>query len=392
MNGGRRLVRTWIRIFIPVIATLFPISAAMNRSVAQEAMPQVFVQTHLLPTQSHPGIEVTGLNPEELETLSRWQNEERLPTDFLKLFVEGQTSPVLGKVRIEESRLVLEPRFRLQPGTSFVVRFQYDKLNPSSSPIEFRFSIPHPVQPEVAPRLTGVYPSSDKLPQNVLRMYLLFATPMARGRAYEFIEFVDEDGREIEEAYIRIEQELWNPEGNRLTILFDPGRIKRGLARHEELGTPFKVGQTVTLVVHPGWPDATGTQLEQEFRKSFLVTNPERSQPLISRWQMELPPARSREPLVVRFDRPFDFAQLHHAIEIARSSNAPVAGAISIGNEELSVTFVPDENWIPGDYCLVIDPDLEDRSGNSFEQPFEVEIDAAESGSPPETTMTFSIQ
>ena len=393
MNGVRRRVRFWMQIvYLPVVTALIQFSAVTSLSVAQDALPKVVVQTQRLPNQTHPGIEVTGLESEVLAILTQLQKDDQLPPELLQLFVDGRTNPVLGKLLVEESRLILAPRFELQRGTDFVAVFHFEKLRQAASPVEFRFAIPPVERPAVAAQLTDVYPSSDELPRNVLRMYLQFATPMARGRAYDHVGFLDEDGGEIEEAYIPIAQELWSPDGKRLTILFDPGRIKRGLARNEELGTPFQTGQTVTLVVRPGWPDASGTLVEQEFRKSFLVTEPERSRPSISQWNLELPSAGSREPLFVHFDRPFDFALLQHTIRVTGDSSKQVSGTISVGEEEASVSFFPDETWTVGEYCLVVDPQLEDRSGNSLKKSFEIDVDSAADLEPPLTTRTFFIR
>ncbi len=395
MNAFRYRFPNRKRNCLLIVAGLLQVSAATNRLVAQVEIPRVALQTEKLPGQSHVGVEVMGLNDDELELLALWQKEQRIPTGILELFVEGQTSPVLGKVLVEGSRVILSPRFELQPGISFVARFHFEKLptNASSTPMEFHFSTPALSKPEIAARLENVYPSSDELPENVLRMYLQFVTPMARQRAYEHIEFVDANGRAIEEAFIRIEQELWSPDGRRLTILFDPGRIKRGLVRNKELGAPFQAGQTITLVVRPGWPDAAGVFVKQEFRKSFLVTEPEREQPTIKLWQLELPPARSRKPLFVTFDRPFDFAQLQHAIQINDQFGKPVAGTISVGSGETSCSFVPDEGWMVGEFCLVVDPNLEDRAGNSLKKPFEIDIESAAGNDPPPvTTRSFFIQ
>jgi hypothetical protein len=50
---------------------------------------------------------------------------------------------------------------------------------------------------------------------------------MSRGEAYRRVHLLDATGRPINLAFLEIEQELWDPEGRRLTLLFDPGRVKR---------------------------------------------------------------------------------------------------------------------------------------------------------------------
>ena len=44
----------------------------------------------------------------------------------------------------------------------------------------------------------------------------------------------------------------------RLTLLLDPGRIKRGVRPLEEIGGALQVGRTYTLVIDDAWPDAKG--------------------------------------------------------------------------------------------------------------------------------------
>ena len=56
-----------------------------------------------------------------------------------------------------------------------------------------------PEQPSTPPaEVTHIYPSSDRLPENLLRFYIHFSTPMSRGEAYRHIHLRDADGRELE--------------------------------------------------------------------------------------------------------------------------------------------------------------------------------------------------
>ena len=53
-------------------------------------------------------------------------------------------------------------------------------------------------------------------------------------------------------------EELWDPNFQRLTMTFDPGRIKRGLTSNETMGPPIAEGKRYTLVIDRDWPDARG--------------------------------------------------------------------------------------------------------------------------------------
>ncbi|NIP93248.1 MAG: hypothetical protein GWO24_07240, partial [Akkermansiaceae bacterium] len=77
--------------------------------------------------------------------------------------------------------------------------------------------------------VTHVAPGADVLPFNLLKFYLHFSAPMTRGRAYQHITLRHHDGQPVADPFLELPEELWNPEMTRLTILLDPGRIKRGL-------------------------------------------------------------------------------------------------------------------------------------------------------------------
>mgnify|MGYP003346898067 CR=1 FL=1 len=86
-----------------------------------------------------------------------------------------------------------------------------------------------PVPPERATTLvTQIYPSADVLPENTLKFYVHFSAPMSRGHSYDHIRLLDEANRPVELAFLELAEELWSPDMLRLTLLMDPGRIKRG--------------------------------------------------------------------------------------------------------------------------------------------------------------------
>jgi hypothetical protein len=51
-----------------------------------------------------------------------------------------------------------------------------------------------------------------------------------------------------------------------------------------------------------------------------------------------------------------------------------VEGTVNVTDEETRWRFTPKESWRAGAYSLVVDTVLEDPTGNSVAQPFEVDV------------------
>lgn len=93
---------------------------------------------------------------------------------------------------------------------------------------------------------------------------------MTRGEAWKRIRLLDAKGEAVPLAFLEIDQELWDRDTTRLTILFDPGRIKRGVLPLEEVGPALQSGRSYTLVVDRNWQDAQGQPLLTEFRNRIV--------------------------------------------------------------------------------------------------------------------------
>ena len=109
-----------------------------------------------------------------------------------------------------------------------------------------------------------VYPTADSLPMNLLRMYVQFSAPMTVGDdAEKRIHLLDEKGAIVDKAFLIAAggQELWDPDHTRLTIFFDPGRIKRDLTPHEALELPLREGRSYSLTIDSSLRDAHGLSL-----------------------------------------------------------------------------------------------------------------------------------
>ena len=240
---------------------------------------------------------VTGLAPSEIARTAQadWPR-------LLEVRVARAPTPLFGSYRIEEGSLVFEPRFPLEPGLEYRAVFDPSILPTlSARRIERSFALPAPSAgpPTV---LTHVYPSASKVPENLLKFYLYFSAPMARGEAYRHLHLIESGGREVELPFLELGEELWDRSGKRLTLFFDPGRIKRGLKPREEAGPSLQEGKSYTLLIDRDWRDAQGRPLGADVRKSFRVEAPDERQPDPSKWKILSPRAGSADPLVGRVD------------------------------------------------------------------------------------------
>ncbi len=290
---------------------------------------------------------------------------------------------VAGSWAVEDGVVRFRPRFPFVPGLTYVARLDLAAIAGMEAggtaaidtvPIVARFTLP---RQEVAPStvVAEVHPTASEVPENLLRLYLHFSAPMSRGEAYEHIRLLDAAGAAVAAPFLEIAEELWDPGMRRLTLFFDPGRIKRGLRPHLEAGPPLRQGESYRLVIDADWRDAKGLPLAAGFEKAFTVTAPDRRAPDPADWRLTAPAAGSRDPLELAFPEPLDHGLLERVVRV-RGDGEPVAGEIAIGDGERSFRFTPDESWRPGGYAVEVETILEDLAGNNLSQVFDVDLSA----------------
>jgi hypothetical protein len=197
---------------------------------------------------------------------------------------------------------------------------------------------------------------------------------MSRGDAYRRIHLIDASGKEVERPFLELGEELWDPDGKRFTLFFDPGRIKHDLKPRLDLGPAIEAGKSYALVIDSVWEDAEGFPLKETYRKNFRVTAPD-EQPIDPKaWKLQAPAAGKAEPLRVVFPEPLDHAMLHRVLWIVDAKGQKVAGKIKVSDEETVWQFTPDQPWQEGAYQLVADVWLEDLAGNKIGRNFEVDV------------------
>ncbi len=416
-------------------------------------------------------IMVRGLAPAFLEsfrernsggeslTMRQWQ------AGFRVSMVDASASlpPLFGTYVVTEEGLAFRPRFPLRPGHAYLVTLDRTRLaqmaaessegehsgrfdvarpkaarpqaNESEQPdtavgeddddnaaddelVErFVFSLPsddHSSKPpaDVAPRLLEVFPSGSVLPENQLKFYLHFSTPMRRGQAYQHVSlWVEKQESEvvkrepgdvqrersedagdsedseslpdilaesdrwerIEFPFLELPEELWDPDYQRFTLFFDPGRIKRGLKPREQFGPALEEGRRYVLEVDRAWKSASGEPLEGSVRKSFRVVAPDDRQPDFEAWGVVVPQVADGW-LRLELDEPMDHAMLQRVIHVEDSRGRRVEGEVRVDQGETRWNFRPAQAWQAGSFAIVVGTHLEDRAGNSLAKPFEVDL------------------
>ncbi len=208
--------------------------------------------------------------------------------------------PIQGIYHVNKDGATFEPDFPFAEGTTYRVRIKSDILvnkkvlslkkvvEDGQEYLETQFTLPVR-QPRKPAKVVRIYPTSEELPANLLRFYIYFSSSMRTGFAQDALKLVAEDGRQVEGALMHFKQELWSPDQKRLTVLFDPGRIKRGVSTNLEVGPALRAGESYRLIVDREWKNAHGVKLERGHEKRFRVSPALRSVPDPRKWQMTLP-------------------------------------------------------------------------------------------------------
>lgn len=280
----------------------------------------------------------------------------------------GDVPALSGSYERTSEGIRFRPKYPLQGGMKYKATWQV----PGAPLLEARFTVTK-VEVTSTARVERIYPSAGVLPSNQLKLYIHFSAPMSRGEAWRRIHLVEDGGKEVMLPFLEIEEELWDPSQTRLTVLFDPGRIKRGLVPHNEAGPALLEGRTYHLVVDRAWPDGKGAALTREFRKTFQVRTADRTPPTLGGWKIHPPAAGTRVPLRVDVPEPMDAALLQRLLWVIDGEGKTLAGDVALQADETRWVFTPDAPWRAGVHQLRAGMTLEDLAGNRIDRKFDVD-------------------
>ncbi|MFI4974961.1 MAG: hypothetical protein ACHP84_10515 [Caulobacterales bacterium] len=274
---------------------------------------------------------------------------------------------MLGAYALDGDALVFHPRF--SPAPALRLRAVYRP--PGAAAVVAWFGgVPEPPRAPTT-RIVSLTPSASIWPENILKLYITFSAPMRMGVALDHLRLKDDRGQALGGVFVEIDQELWDPQGRRVTVLFDPSRIKRGLVDNINEGPPLTQGQSYILEIDAFWRDAAGGLLAAPLARAIRVGPPMRSPIEPARWRVT-PPAHATDPLIVDAPHPLDAALALRAVSI-RQGEAVVPCDIDLQCEEMRLVITPLRPWTPGGYALHAAAILEDIAGNRIGRPFDVD-------------------
>jgi hypothetical protein len=317
-------------------------------------------------------IHAAGWTAGELERL-RAEGPDRLLAVLPSELVEAARglaglATSAGRFELAGDEVWFAPRHPLRSGLRYSLLWAADAAEVGS--LELADAAGEPVT-----SVREIHPTCPEVPHNCLKLYVWFSGPMSEGFAGRGVRVLDEaTGEALDGALLPMDPELWDPGRRRLTALFDPGRIKRGLRPHEEIGYPLRPGRSVVVVVGDELRDAAGRRLVAPATRRYRVGPAERRRvdPGLWRWTW---PGGPREPIRVAFDRPLDHALLRRCFRVLAGDGAGLPIEVEVGPREGGASLVPAVPWPRGERCRVtIDSRLEDLAGNSLRRVFDRDL------------------
>lgn len=315
------------------------------------------------------------------ETLARLEGDppsrDRLRSGFRIVvaspgLADAEIAAVSGRYDVLADRVRFTPSFPPEPGAPYRAMADLSGLlaAPGPRPAPLTFSLAKPVGAPTT-HVERIYPSGDTAPANLLRLYIVFSGPMQRGHALDQIRLLDRDGRPDPAAFYRSPVELWDPSMRRLTLLLDPGRVKRGVGPNRAIGAPLRRGERYSLVIGRGMRDAAGQPLRAAYSKTFAVSAPVRTAIDPGQWRVHSPAAGGRAALSLSFPIALDWALAARDIQVVGPDGRAAPGRVTIDRHEHRWSIQPDAPWSAGAYAVRLGETLEDVSGNRIDAPFD---------------------
>lgn len=138
----------------------------------------------------------------------------------------GTGVAMLGEKKRDDDKILFTPLVPFTPNLDYEIVFRGRVIR--------KVKIPRHPQ-ALAAAIISVYPSTDTVPENLLKIYLGFSAAIREGEALKHVFLLDGENDTLSNVFLDLQPELWNEERTVLTLWLDPGRIKRGLIPNEQM-------------------------------------------------------------------------------------------------------------------------------------------------------------
>jgi len=278
--------------------------------------------------------------------------------------LKGAERIIIGKTTTKHSSAFFRPLWAFTRGLTYEI---------ISEGILFKsFTVPEDLS-ENAPEIVSVYPTTDIIPENLLKMYIVFSQPMNQGHVLDFIQIMNKTTNSVEYPFLDLQPELWNEDGTTLTLWLDSGRIKRDLGPNKIYGTPVDEGESYKMEIFKDWKSTIGTELKESFTKVFIVAANDREKPKPENWQITSPKGNSVDQLTIDFGESMDYILAMNTITVSKNE-VEVVGRISLNKDQSVWRFIPTEPWSEIEHQILVETRLEDLAGNNLNRPFDRDI------------------
>lgn len=293
------------------------------------------------------------------------------PDKTYKIIIEGENNqqPVLGTFeKRRNGYLAFKPAFPFTPGQAYeIIEDDQDYL---------RFITKDAVKSsdKPFPRVTDIFPKTDTVPENLLKMYISFSVSIdATQNIHDHITVYDTRSKETRDIFLKLENELWNTDRTEVTLWLDPGRIKKDLIPNKERGNPIIKFRTYELIVVDNLRDMNGNRVDGQ-RIQFYVGHRDEIKPSVKDWKIIQPAKGTTEALEIHFNESLDEKLVTETIRLY-SNNQQILGELNVGKKGRSVQFLPNSNREEGSYTIQVESRLEDLAGNNLNRLFDVDLE-----------------
>ncbi len=271
--------------------------------------------------------------------------------------------PMMAEVEVLERGLRLRPKFPLDPAGTYCALLESKRESVGRQSVgrqSAEWDGTTKSKNITVAEVVKVLPAVPHLPANALRLYVEFSRPVFAKNVHRWVRLRDEtDERWIDTPFVEIPEGLWDPHGRQLTLIFHPGRIKRGVGPNLAMGPPLIPGHAYTLVVERSGSD--------RYEHHFIATEPDRSAIDPSRWRI-VEPSVAGAPWRVDFRESLDPYLAERWIRLAAGSPAEsIPGEVAPAGDHLLIEGPNEQNEI----ALWVHRDLEDLAGNRVHEVFD---------------------